>query len=189
MTVVRDEAERVAADALNGTNCDVLSAFGGRGGPGLGRRAALMGRAMSFDRVWMFVVLAADTVWLAALAGRQFGLGSFLYSAAELVTGVLLTAVLCALATRLVWGRARRTARQKAWRGTAGAEQARPGGGHAAGTLASRAMAATGSVGCAAVFVCADRGSPVLRSAYSAAGRSGRRGHAIGPDTRFEIGS
>ncbi len=29
----------------------------------------------------------------------------------------------------------------------------------------------------------------MLRSAYSAAGRSGRRGHAIGPGTRFEIGS
>jgi len=50
-------------------------------------------------------------------------------------------------------------------------------------------MAATGSVGCAAVFVSAGRGSPALRSAYSAAGRSGRRGHAMGPDTRFEIGS
>ena len=148
-----------------------------------------MGRAMSFDRAWIFVVLAADAIWLAALAGRQFGLDSVLYSAAALVNGVLLTAVLCALATRMVWGRVRRIARQKACRAAAGSEKARPGGGHAAGTLASQAIAATGSVGCAAVFVCADRGSPELRSAYSAAGRSGRRGHAIGPETRFEIGS
>jgi serine-type D-Ala-D-Ala carboxypeptidase/endopeptidase len=148
-----------------------------------------MGRAMSFDRAWIFVVLGADAIWLAALAGRQFGLGSFPYSAAALVTGVLLTAVLCALASRLVWGRLRRTARQKAWRAAAGAEKARPGGGHAAGILASQAIAAAGSVGCAAVFVSADGGSLVLRSAYSAAGRSGRRGHAIGPDTRFEVGS
>lgn len=148
-----------------------------------------MGRTMSFDRAWIFVVLAADAIWLAVLAGRQFGLGGFLYSAAELVTGVLLTAALCALASRLVWGRVRRTARQRAWRATAGGEKVRTGGGHGAGTLASQAMAGTGSVGCAAVFVSADRGSPVLRSAYSAAGRSGRRGHAMGPDTRFEIGS
>ncbi len=148
-----------------------------------------MGRAMSFDRAWLFVLLAADAIWLAALAGRQFGLGSFLYSAAQLVTVVLLTAVLCALASRLVWGRVRRTARQKAWRATSGADKACTGSGHAPRTLASKAMAATGSVGCAAVFVSADRGSPELRSAHSAAGRSGRRGHAIGPDTRFEIGS
>jgi CubicO group peptidase (beta-lactamase class C family) len=146
-----------------------------------------MTRAMSFDRAWIFVWLAAEAIWLAALAGRQFGLDSFLYTAAQLVTCVLLTALLCALASRLVWGRLRRTARQKALRASAGAEKARTGG-HAAGTLASQTMAATGSVGCAAVFVCADRGSPV-RSAYSAAGRSGRRGQAIGPDTRFEIGS
>jgi serine-type D-Ala-D-Ala carboxypeptidase/endopeptidase len=148
-----------------------------------------MGRALSFDRAWIFTVLAADAIWLAAWAGRQFGLGGYLYAAAELVTGVLLTAALCALASRLVWGRVRRTGRQKAWRATAGTEQARTGGGHAAGTLAPQAIAATGSVGCAAVFVAADPGSPVLRSAYSAAGRSGRRGHALGPDTRFEIGS
>jgi D-alanyl-D-alanine-carboxypeptidase/D-alanyl-D-alanine-endopeptidase len=148
-----------------------------------------VGRAMSFDRAWIFVVLTADAIWLAALAGRQFGLSSFLYSAAELVNGVLLAAVLCALASRLVWGRVRRTARQKAGRATAGAEKARTGGGPAGGTVASQAIAAAGSVGCAAVFVSTDRGSPVLRSAYSAAGRSGRRGHAIGPGTRFEIGS
>jgi serine-type D-Ala-D-Ala carboxypeptidase/endopeptidase len=148
-----------------------------------------MGRAMSFARAWIFVVLTADAIWLAALAGRQFGLGSFLYLAAQLVADVLVTAALCALASRLVWGRVRRTARQKAWRATAGTEKARTAGGYAAETLASQAMAATGSVGCAAVFVSAEQGPPVLRSAYSAAGRSGRRGHAIGPDTRFEIGS
>jgi serine-type D-Ala-D-Ala carboxypeptidase/endopeptidase len=148
-----------------------------------------MGRAMSFNRAWLFVVLAADGVWLAALAGRQLGLGSFLYSAAKLASAVLLTAALCGLAGSLVWGRVRRAARQRAWRATAGPENARTGGGHAAGTLASQAMAATGAVGCAAVFVSADRGSPVLRSAFSAAGRSGRRGQAVGPDTRFEIGS
>jgi serine-type D-Ala-D-Ala carboxypeptidase/endopeptidase len=39
------------------------------------------------------------------------------------------------------------------------------------------------------VFVSADPCSLMLRSAHSAAGRSGRRGHALGPDTRFEIGS
>jgi CubicO group peptidase (beta-lactamase class C family) len=83
----------------------------------------------------------------------------------------------------------RRAARQQAWRATARPAKSRTGGGHAAGTLASQAIAATGSVGCAAVFVCAGRDSGVLVSAYSAAGRSGRRGHAIGPDTRFEIGS
>jgi serine-type D-Ala-D-Ala carboxypeptidase/endopeptidase len=148
-----------------------------------------MGRAMSFDRAWIIVVLAADAIWLAALAGRQFGLGSSLYSAAKLVSGVLLTAVPCVLASRLVWGRVRRTARQKAWRATAESGKARTGGGQAAGSLASQAIAATGSVGCAAVFASADPGSLVLRSAYSAAGRSGRRGHALGSDTRFEIGS
>jgi CubicO group peptidase (beta-lactamase class C family) len=105
------------------------------------------------------------------------------------VTDVLLTAVLCALAGRLIWGRVRRTARQKAWGATAEAEKARAAGGHATQTLAAQAMAATGSVGCAAVIVSAERGSPALRSACSAAGRSGRRGHPIGPDTRFEIGS
>jgi serine-type D-Ala-D-Ala carboxypeptidase/endopeptidase len=68
-------------------------------------------------------------------------------------------------------------------------EGARAAGGHATQTLAAQAMAATGSVGCAAVFISAERGSPALRSACSAAGRSGRRGHPIGPDTRFEIGS
>jgi hypothetical protein len=39
----------------------------------------------SFGRAWLFALLAADAIWLAALAGRQFGLGSFSYSAAELV--------------------------------------------------------------------------------------------------------
>ena len=148
-----------------------------------------MGRAMSFSRAWIFMVLAADGVWLAALAGRQLGLGSFLYSAAKLVSAVLVTAALCGLAGSLAWGRLRRAARQRAWRATAGPENARAGGPGAAGTLASHAMAVTGAVGCVAVFVSADRGSPVLRSAYSAAGRSGRRGQAVGPDTRFEIGS
>jgi CubicO group peptidase (beta-lactamase class C family) len=148
-----------------------------------------MGRAMSFDRAWISVVLAADAIWLAALAGRRFGLGSFLYSAAKLANGVLIAAALCALASRLVWGRVRRTARQKAWRVTAGSENGSNSGGHAAGTLASQAVAATGAVGCAAVFADIDRGSLMPRSAYSAAGRSGRRGHALGPDTRFEIGS
>jgi ABC-type anion transport system duplicated permease subunit len=105
-----------------------------------------MGRAMSFDRAWIFVVLAADAIWLAALAGRQFGLGSLLYLAAQLVTDVLLTAALCAVASMLVWGRLRRTARQKAWRATAGTGKARTAGEHAAETLASQAMAATGSV-------------------------------------------
>lgn len=147
-----------------------------------------MGRAMSFDRAWIFVVLAANAIWLAALAGRQFGLGSFLFLAAQLATDVLLIAVLCALASRLVWGRVRRTARQKAWRATAGTETAHTADGHTPRTLASQAMAATGSVGCAAVFVSGERGSPETRSAYSAAGRSGRRGHTIGSDTRFEIG-
>jgi hypothetical protein len=109
-----------------------------------------MGRTMSFDRAWIAVVLAADAIWLAALAGRQFGLGSFLYSAAELVTEVLVTAVLCALASRLVWGRVRRTARQQARLATARSEMARAGAGNAAGTLASQVRAATGSVGCAA---------------------------------------
>jgi serine-type D-Ala-D-Ala carboxypeptidase/endopeptidase len=156
---------------------------------GLRGRAALVERRMSFDRAWILVVLAADAIWLAALAGRQFGVPSSICSAAQLVTAVLLIAVLCALAGRLVWGRVRRTARQKAWRATALAEKARPDGERAAGTLAWQAMAATGSVGCAAVIVSASRGSPALRSAYSAAGRSGRRGHALGPDTRFEIGS
>jgi hypothetical protein len=127
-----------------------------------------MGRAMSFDRAWIFVVLAADAIWLAAPVGRQFGLGGFVHLSAELVTRVLLAAVLCALASRLVWGRVRRIARQKAGRATAGAEKARTGGGHAGGTVASQAIAAAGSVGCAAVFVSADRGSPVLRSAHSA---------------------
>jgi serine-type D-Ala-D-Ala carboxypeptidase/endopeptidase len=148
-----------------------------------------MGRAMSFNRAWIFVLLAADSIWLAALAGRQFGLSSFLYSAAKLVNGVLVIAVLCAIASRLVWGRMRRTARQKAWRAVAGSEQARTGGGHATGTLASQVIAASGAVGCAAVFTSAGESSLGPRSAYSSAGRSGRRGHALGPDTRFEIGS
>ena len=148
-----------------------------------------MGRTMSFDRAWISVVMAADAIWLAALAGRQFGLGSFLYSAAKLFNGVLVSALLCALASRLVWGRVRRTARRRAWRAAAASEQARTCGGHAAGTLASQVMAATGGVGCAAVFASAGPGSLGLRSAYSAAGRSGRRGLALGPDTRFEIGS
>jgi serine-type D-Ala-D-Ala carboxypeptidase/endopeptidase len=145
-----------------------------------------MGRAMSFKRAWILVVLAADAIWLA---GRQFSPGSFLYLAAALVSGALNTAALCALASRLVWGRARRTARQKASRATAGPEQARTGGGHSAGTLASQVIAATGAVGCAAVFTSVGPRTLVLRPAYSAAGRSGRRGHALGPDTRFEIGS
>jgi hypothetical protein len=59
-------------------------------------------RTMSFDRAWVFVVLAAEAIWLAALAGWQFGLDSFLYLAAPLVTDVLLTAELCALADRLI---------------------------------------------------------------------------------------
>jgi serine-type D-Ala-D-Ala carboxypeptidase/endopeptidase len=148
-----------------------------------------MGRALSFMRAWIFVLLAVNAIWLAALAGRQLGLGSFVYSAANLASWVLLGAAYGALASRLVWGRVRRAARQKAWRATPGSEKARTGGGDAAGTLAARAIAATGSVGCAAVFVSADPGSLMLRSAYSAAGRSGRRGHAVGADTRFEIGS
>jgi hypothetical protein len=36
-----------------------------------------MAHTMSFDRAWVFVVLAAEAIWLAALAGRQFGLDSF----------------------------------------------------------------------------------------------------------------
>jgi len=148
-----------------------------------------MARTMSFERAWIFAVLAAEAIWLAVLVGRQFGLDSFLYTAGQLVTDVILTAALCTLAGRLVWGRVRRTARQKAWRATAEAEQARSADGRAAQTLASQAMAATGSVGCAAVFVSAEKGSPTLQSAWSAAGRSGRREHTIGPDTRFEIGS
>jgi hypothetical protein len=34
-----------------------------------------MGHAMSFDRVLVFVTFAALASWLAALGGRQFGLG------------------------------------------------------------------------------------------------------------------
>ena len=151
-----------------------------------------MGRLMSFDRGRTFVTFAALAIWSAALAGRQFGLGSPLYSAATLVSTVLLAAMVCALAGALAWGRVRRTARQNAYRATAETETARTGAGHAGGAtgvLAGQVIAATGSVGCAAVFVSGDRGSPVLHSLFSAAGRSGRRGHVIGPDTRFEIGS
>jgi serine-type D-Ala-D-Ala carboxypeptidase/endopeptidase len=148
-----------------------------------------MGRGMSFTRAWLFVVLAADAIWVAAVTGRQLGLGGFLCLVAVLVSAVLNTAVLCALAGRSVWGRLRRKARRKAWRATAGSEQAGTGGGHAAATLASQVMAATGAVGCAAVFTSAGPGSLAPRSSYSAAGRSGRRGLALGPDTRFEIGS
>ena len=151
-----------------------------------------MGRAMSFDRARTFVTFAALAIWLAALAGRQFGLGSSLYWAATLVSAVLFAGVLCALVGAWLWGRVRRAARQNARRATAAADTAHTGGEHAggaAGVLAWQVMAATGSVGCAALFVSGDRGSPVLRSVFSAAGRSGRRGLAIGPDTRFEIGS
>lgn len=147
---------------------------------------------MSFERARTLVVFTAAAIWLAALAGLPFGLGHPMYMAASLVSAVLLTAALCALVGALLWGRVRRTARQNAYRTTPAAERARTGDEHAgdtAGVLASQVIAATGSVGCVAVFVSGRPGSPVLRSVYSAAGRSGRRGRAVGPDTRFEIGS
>jgi D-alanyl-D-alanine-carboxypeptidase/D-alanyl-D-alanine-endopeptidase len=142
---------------------------------------------MSFARARALVGLAAVAIWLAALTGRHFGASRSVYSAATTVTAVLLVTVLCALVSGWVWGRVRHAARQNAARTATMAQQQRTG--NSAGSLAWQAMAATGTVGCAAVFVCGDRGSPVLRSMFSAAGRSGRRGHAIGPDTRFEIGS
>lgn len=150
--------------------------------------------AMSFLRVQAWVLLAAVAVWLAALAGRQFGLAGTVYSAVSLVTAVLLAGLTGAVAGGRAWGRVRRAVR----RGAARAALARPAfiteghtGGPAAaaeGDLAWQAVAATGAVGCAAVVVC-DGGSAQPGPVYCAAGRSGRRGLGIGPDTRFEIGS
>jgi D-alanyl-D-alanine-carboxypeptidase/D-alanyl-D-alanine-endopeptidase len=145
------------------------------------------GCAMSFTRARALITFVAVVIWLAALTGRHLGVGRSVCSAGRLVTAVLLAAVLCALVGGRVWGRVRYAARQNAARAAAMAQQPRTRDGM--GSLAWQARAATGAVGCAAMFVCGDRGSAVPRSMFSAAGRSGRRGHAIGPDTRFEIGS
>src|SRR5579875_3864128 len=54
-------------------------------------------------------------------------------------------------------------------------------------SLAVRARAATGAAGAAAVLVPGGGREP--EAEYSGAGRSGRPGLAITPQTRFEIGS
>jgi CubicO group peptidase (beta-lactamase class C family) len=140
-------------------------------------------------RTRTIVTLAALAIWLLALAGRHLGLvgGSF-YSAATLVSVMLIAVVCCALASGLlrVW------ARRHAYRAFRAARLPRASTGRAGGapgTLAMQAIAATGSVGCAAVFVSGIPGTPRWGSVYSAAGRSVRRRPEIGPDTRFEIGS
>jgi D-alanyl-D-alanine-carboxypeptidase/D-alanyl-D-alanine-endopeptidase len=143
--------------------------------------------AMSFPRARVLVTFGAVVTWLAALIGRHLAVSRSVYSAAMLVVAVLLAAALCALVSGWVWGRVRHAARQNAARTVMAARQPHTGG--AMGSLAWQAMAATGAVGCAAVFVSGDPGSLALRSMFSAAGRSGWREHVIGPDTRFEIGS
>jgi CubicO group peptidase (beta-lactamase class C family) len=142
---------------------------------------------MSFAQVRGLVTFTAVLIWLAVLIGRQFGVSRSVYSAAMLVTAMLLAASLCAQVSEWAWGRVRHAARQNAARRATAAQQSTTGG--TKGSLAWHAMAATGAVGCAAMLVSGDLASPKLRSTFSAAGRSGRRGHVIGPDTRFEIGS
>lgn len=144
-------------------------------------------RTVSFVRVRACLTLVAVASWLAALAGRQLGDGRSVNSAATSVAAELSAVSLCSFVGGLVWGRVRRAARQDAYRRRAAAQPACNTG--TAGVVAWQAIAATGAVGCAAVVVHGDRGSSELRSVYSAAGRSGRRGHVIGSTTRFEIGS
>ena len=151
-----------------------------------------MARAVPLERMRILVRLAALGIWLTALLEGPFGLCNSRWSTATLVSVVIFTVVLCAPMSALLWARMRRTARRNAYRAAVGAERASADRKHtrdAAQVLASQVIAATGSVGCAAVVVSGGRESPSLSSVYSAAGRSGRRAHTIGPDTRFEIGS
>lgn len=143
--------------------------------------------AMSFPRARALVTFVAVVIWLAALIGRHFSVSRSVFPAAMMVTVVLLVSVLCALVSGWAWGRVRRAARQDAARASAMAQPA--GTGDRALSTVWEILAATGAVGCAAVFVSGDRESAETRSRFSAVGRSGRFGHAIGPDTRFEIGS
>ena len=141
----------------------------------------------SFTQVRTVFAAAGLTIWLAAWLGRRAGLGQPAYAVATAVGGVLLVTIAAATIGVWLYGSARRVGQQRRYRslGTPGER-----GGHGPGLpLAVRAMTATGSVGCAAVLVRGGDGQADLRAGYSAAGRSGRPGLAITPDTRFEIGS
>jgi D-alanyl-D-alanine-carboxypeptidase/D-alanyl-D-alanine-endopeptidase len=144
------------------------------------------GNMTAFTHARNLVSSAGLVIWVAAWLGQHMGLGHAAYTVAIVAGGVLL--LVSAGASFGVWlyGRARGAVRKRQYR-LLGTGNGQPADGSE--LLAASAIAVTGSVGCAAVLVLGGAAPGDVRVAHSAAGRSGRPGQAITPDTRFEIGS
>ena len=167
---------------------------------------------MSFARARSLAALTGLVLWLVGWLGRPAGLAGPAWTAVVGAGTVLLLAAAAGWAGWGLYGRARRLVLARhhgrepaagpgppsAGSRGAGSPVTDPPGTGPPGTdspvtgaaLAAGALAAAGPVGCAAVIVTGDGGRPGrLRAVHSAAGRSGRKGLGITPDTRFEIGS
>jgi serine-type D-Ala-D-Ala carboxypeptidase/endopeptidase len=139
----------------------------------------------TFARMRTFVTFAGLIIWLASWLSRPAAPGNPVYAAGIITGGVLLLASACASFCVWLYGRVRRAGAERQFRAL---ETASDRAADAPLPLAVPARAVSGAVGCAAVFVRGGRPGQWC-AVRSAAGRSGRAGLAITPQTRFEIGS
>ena len=142
---------------------------------------------MTFARARSLAALAGLVLWLVDWLGRPAGLDGPAWTAVVTAGTILLLAAGAGWAGGWLYGRTRRLVLTRRY----GREPAAgPGPPDTGASLAAGALAAAGPVGCAAVIVTGDGEPPGRwRAVYSAAGRSGRKGLGITPETRFEIGS